>query len=202
MSTITNISNNIIVDFPIAGQDNDSQGFRDNYNLIQESFTSAANEITDLQGKALLVSPLVGTTTTNNNFAGGVIKNLVLQGERTQAVDNTLSPVGGNVTVDYSAGTYQKFALSSATHFSISWPANSVGLLNQLTLELSNGGTLTNVSATFVPPNGGSVRVDSSFGLTLPVTISQAAPSVTIYEIHTTDGGYTSYLRFVGGPYT
>jgi hypothetical protein len=201
MSTITNTSNLINIAFPIAGQDNDSSGFRDNYNLIQESFTSAANEVSDLQSKALLITPLVGTTSTNNDFAGATVKNVVLQGQGIQAVNNTLNAVGGNVNIDYSQGSYQKFSISSATHFTISWPANSVGILNELSLELSNGSTQSSVSVTFNPPTGGSIRVDSSIGLTLPLTITQAAPAVNIYEIHTTDGGYTSYLRFVGGPY-
>jgi hypothetical protein len=201
MSTITNSSNLINIAYPIAGQDNDSQGFRDNFNNIQSGFQIASNEIADLQGKALLISPLIGTTATNNNYNYGVLENVVLQGEGVQSVNNTLTPVGGHVTIDYTKGSYQKYALSSATIFLISWPNNSLNVLNQMTLELSNASTQSSVSATFTPPNGGSVKVDSSYGLTLPLTISQAAPSVVIYEIHTTDGGFTSYLRFVGGPY-
>ena len=31
--------------FPIAGQDNDSQGFRNNFNTIKNNFTAAKSEI-------------------------------------------------------------------------------------------------------------------------------------------------------------
>ena len=46
--------NNISVTFPIAGQDNDSQGFRDNFNNIKTNITYAKSEIEDLQNKVVL----------------------------------------------------------------------------------------------------------------------------------------------------
>jgi hypothetical protein len=202
MSTITNTSNLINIAYPIAGQDNDSQGFRDNFNNINESFITASEEITDLQSKALLVTPLIGTTSTNNDFAGAVVKNIVLQGERVQTVNYLLTPVGGVVTIDPTAGTYQKYSVSSATSFVVSWPKNSLNILNKLTLELSKDSTLTNVTVTFVPPQGGAIKTDSNVGLSLPLNITQAAPAISLYEIFTTDGGFTSYLRYLGGPFT
>ena len=44
--------------FPVAGQDNDSQGFRNNFNTIKNNFTAAKNEIEDLQ---------TNTANTNRN---------------------------------------------------------------------------------------------------------------------------------------
>ena len=202
MSTITNTSNLINIAYPIAGQDNDSQGFRDNFNNINESFITAAEEISDLQSKALLITPLVGTTSTNNDFAGAVVKNVVLQGERVQTINHLLNPVGGVVTIDPTASTYQKYSVSSATSFVVSWPTNSLNILNKLTLELSKDSTLTNVTVTFVPPQGGSIKTDSNVGLSLPLNITQASPAISLYEIFTTDGGFTSYLRYLGGPFT
>jgi hypothetical protein len=40
---------NIDVTYPIAGQDNDTQGFRDNFTNIKNNFTVTRNEISDLQ---------------------------------------------------------------------------------------------------------------------------------------------------------
>ena len=42
--------NDIDGTYPIAGQDNNSQGFRDNFTNTKTNFQYAANEITDLQG--------------------------------------------------------------------------------------------------------------------------------------------------------
>lgn len=41
--------NNINITYPIAGQDNDTQGFRDNFRNIKTNFNTAKLEITDLQ---------------------------------------------------------------------------------------------------------------------------------------------------------
>jgi hypothetical protein len=44
-STITNLINTIDTGFPVAGQDNDSQGFRNNFNIIQQSLLATQGEI-------------------------------------------------------------------------------------------------------------------------------------------------------------
>jgi len=64
---------NIDGTFPVAGQDNSSQGFRDNFTNIKNNFTYAQNELTDLQNKAIVGSALTGQT-INNDMAGTQIK--------------------------------------------------------------------------------------------------------------------------------
>ena len=46
--------NNIDGTYPIAGQDNDSQGFRDNFTNNKTNFGYAAEKIYDMQSKSLL----------------------------------------------------------------------------------------------------------------------------------------------------
>ena len=41
--------NNVDGTYPVAGQDNDSQGFRDNFTNIRNNLTFAKAEIEDLQ---------------------------------------------------------------------------------------------------------------------------------------------------------
>ena len=48
MSSQINI-NSINVAYPVAGQDNDSQGFRDNFRSIAVALSTASSEITSLQ---------------------------------------------------------------------------------------------------------------------------------------------------------
>ena len=48
--------NNIDGTYPIAGQDNNSQGFRDNFTNTKTNFEFAAEEITELQNKAIFNS--------------------------------------------------------------------------------------------------------------------------------------------------
>jgi len=48
-STITNLINTINVAFPVAGQDNDSEGFRTNFNIIRQSLLATDSEVETLQ---------------------------------------------------------------------------------------------------------------------------------------------------------
>ena len=47
-------ANNIDGTYPVAGQDNNSQGFRDNFTNTKTNFQYAADEINDLQSKVIL----------------------------------------------------------------------------------------------------------------------------------------------------
>ena len=66
-STVTNFSNQINVNFPVAGEDNDSQGFRSNFSRIQNAFTSAAKELTELQTNSVSLD-------AQNDFSNNVIR--------------------------------------------------------------------------------------------------------------------------------
>src|SRR5210317_377414 len=95
--------NNIDTTYPIAGQDNDSQGFRDNFTNIKTNFEAAESEIDDLQAKVLLKSALTGGT-LDNDLDGELMKNAKIQGYRATKVDQ--SSTSGTITLDYSAGHY------------------------------------------------------------------------------------------------
>ena len=96
--------NNIDGAYPVAGQDNNSQGFRDNFTNTKTNFQYAADEITDLQNKAVLKSALSGTT-LNNNMNGSILSNATVQDiAQTRVALGTLS---GSVTVNYASGSYQ-----------------------------------------------------------------------------------------------
>lgn len=56
--------NNIDITYPIAGQDNDTQGFRDNFRNIKNNLNTARAEITDLQAN-VAKSPQVTYITGN-----------------------------------------------------------------------------------------------------------------------------------------
>ena len=93
--------NNIDGAYPVAGQDNNSQGFRDNFTNTKTNFEYAASEITDLQSKAVLKAALTGTT-LNNDMGGSLLSNAQLQDMSETRV--ALGTVSGSQTIDYSAG--------------------------------------------------------------------------------------------------
>jgi hypothetical protein len=97
--------NNIDTAYPIAGQDNDSQGFRDNFTNIKTNFEFAEQEIDDLQSKVLLKSALTGTT-LDNDMAGAALVAPTMRGVRYTRIAPTAT--SGNVTIDFSAGSYYR----------------------------------------------------------------------------------------------
>ena len=60
--------------YPVAGQDNDSQGFRDNFTNLKTALDTAKTEISDLEAKAVLKSALSGESLSNDG-AGAVIED-------------------------------------------------------------------------------------------------------------------------------
>ena len=47
-------TNGINVNYPVPGQNNSSQGFRDNFAAIRTNINTASTEITDLQAKVVV----------------------------------------------------------------------------------------------------------------------------------------------------
>lgn len=112
--------NTIDATYPVAGQDNDSQGFRDNFTNIKTNFTVAASEMSDLQSKVILKSPLNGSTTISNDFAGQQIINAELVAATLNWVDLGTVADGSTVTVDYSQGHYQTVIANGSLSISFS----------------------------------------------------------------------------------
>jgi|APSaa5957512493_1039668.scaffolds.fasta_scaffold25786_2 hypothetical protein len=102
---------NIDVAYPIAGQDNDSQGFRDNFFNTKSNFTFSKAEIENLQDNVVLKSALTGSTPVNNDMSGETIKSATMLDVRETKVTNATS--AGTVTIDIQAGTYHVIPTST-----------------------------------------------------------------------------------------
>ena len=98
------VTGNIDGTYPKAGQDNSSQGFRDNFSAIKTNFTEAKTEIEALQNnKANLDS--------TNNFNGNLVSNAVLKDNgETIFAHGTVS--GGSVTLNHENGHYQTLTIT------------------------------------------------------------------------------------------
>jgi hypothetical protein len=95
--------NNIDIEYPIAGQDNNTQGFRTNFTNIKNNFQAAETEINDLQNKVLLKSSLTGGT-LNNDLSGSLIYNGQIQDFALTRV--ALGTVSGVATINYASAHY------------------------------------------------------------------------------------------------
>lgn len=145
--------NNIDGTYPVAGQDNNSQGFRDNFTNTRTNFQYAADEITDLQNNAILKSALAGTT-LDNNMLGSLIYNGVIADFAATRV--ALGTVSGSQTIDYSLGHYQTLTAGNSVSLSFANfpPAGQAGFVRVQITVSNTAYTLTLPAAVSVGTTG------------------------------------------------
>jgi hypothetical protein len=189
--------NNIDGTYPIAGQDNNSQGFRDNFTNTKLNFTFAATEITALQDNAILKSPLTAGGTVDNNMGGTLIYDAVIQDFSATRVD--LGTVSGTCTVNYASGHYQTVVINSGitVAFTNNWPpAGSQGYLI-LAVSATAGNTMTLPAAVGTGDSVASIR--GIQGISGQV-ITFKETGTYEFQFHTYDGGSTIYLSELSRP--
>jgi hypothetical protein len=110
----------IDADYPIAGTNNSSQGFRDNFFTIKNNLNYARTELDDLQAKAILKSALNGQE-LNNDMSETVLANAALRS--TSQVINDIGGVAGPVQIDFSVANYYLLStLGSVSLTFTDWP--------------------------------------------------------------------------------
>jgi hypothetical protein len=112
---MTSLINPVSIDatYPIAGQDNDTQGFRTNYVAIKTNFTQAAIEITNLQANVYANANVSAylTTTTNGNISIGnlTINNVIQLANLSQTQISTINPSNGMMVYNNTYGNIQAY---------------------------------------------------------------------------------------------
>lgn len=182
--------NNIDGAYPVAGQDNNSQGFRTNFTNTSTNFQFARDEITDLQNNAVLKSALVGTT-LNNNMQGSILSNAQLQQISETVV--ALGTVSGTVTVNYALGSYQTLTTNGAVSLAFS-NFSAAGTASTVVVQV----TVASVAHTLQIPTAVSVNTQGIQGLnTSTNTMEFAATGVYSFTFTTSNGGSTISLAQV-----
>ncbi len=188
--------NNIDGQYPVAGQDNNSQGFRTNFTNTKTNFQYAADEITELQNKAIFKSAITGTS-LNNNMGNALMSNVQLAGQTT-----TVVPLGsinnGTANIVFSAGSYQTVTTTGNVSLNFSgWPTS--GLYAAARLQV----TTTAANATIVVPSSISSNTNASY-TSLQYIIGRSASSNVItvantgtyvFEFSTADGGANVFIQ-------
>jgi hypothetical protein len=174
--------NNIDGSYPVAGQDNNSQGFRDNFTNIKVNFQDAAAEITDLQNKAVLKAALIGGVLDNN------MNDALLYAARIQdfsATKVTVAATSGAIAINYASGHYQAISTSGSITLSFTnFPAN--GSYGYVKLQIN----ITNVAHTVTLPGAVTLGVTGLQGYSAG-TITFGATGTYEFGFGTYDGGTT-----------
>jgi hypothetical protein len=187
------VTTNIDVGFPVAGQDNDSQGFRDNFNITNTNFVHIKAEIEDLQNKAVLKANLTNSTLNNDmSTVGTTLDNVKLTAFRETYFNN--GTISGAQTIDFSKGNYQYIQTANplALYFT-GWPATNL-TSSKLVLRvnvISTAHTVT-LPATCTLGFPGELAGANGLVITYPQTGDY------YYEFTTDDGGVNIFVRELG----
>lgn len=184
-------ANNIDGTYPVAGVDNDSQGFRTNFLNIKNNFAYAKSELEDLQSKAILKASLTGTT-LNNDFSGAVISGAEIKNFSETEVD--LGTASGNIVLDHSKGHYHSIISNGSISVAFSNAATS-GKVSRWRLRL----VLTSAAHTLTLPASVSLGTSTIEGYSSN-TITFASAGTYIFEFITDDQGTTIHAQDLTRP--
>jgi hypothetical protein len=177
--------------FPVAGQDNDTQVFRDNFDTIKTSFQTAKDEITDLQDN-------VARTDLDNDFNFKLVQRAVFQNNYDRKWDGGV--ITAPLTVDYENGNYQiyRFGASTTIEF-LNFPDDDFDPEGngKVTLELYGDGTARTL--TFITSGGTVLKKNSTFPAPFVVTSAEGAAGAgnpLIVEVwrHKSDRIFLNYM--------
>jgi hypothetical protein len=187
--------NNIDGTYPVAGQDNNSQGFRDNFTNIKSNFQYAEDEINDLQSKVILKAALSGSVLDNDMLGSLVYNGTIADFGATRVALNNVS---GSQAINYALGHFQ--TLSTANSVSLSFtnfpPAGIAGVVS---VEVD----VTNVAHTLTLPAAVSVNNAGIQGInTSTNVITFAATGKYTFQFVTSDSGATITVNQVNNALT
>ncbi len=176
--------------FPVAGQDNDTQTFRDNFDTIKTNFSTAKTEITDLQDN-------VARTDGDNDFLYNVVGSVTLQDAYLRKKDYGVAIVAGTQDVSFKQAMYHVIKLGADTSLSFSeFPTGAVdltglGQIGKATLELYGDGTTRTITFT---TSGATVIKKINFPVgTLTVTSATNPVIIEVWQ-HSATVIFMNYL--------
>tara|TARA_Y100000593_G_C4110016_1_gene237476 strand:+ start:99 stop:557 length:459 start_codon:yes stop_codon:yes gene_type:complete len=140
------VPGNIDGTFPVAGKDNSSQGFRDNFSATKTNFTNAKSEIESLQNNSV-------QTNQASNFNDNVISRAVLKDTAETVYGH--GTTGGVITLNHENGHYQTITSNAAITLGFNnFPATAT--VGRIILDItyaSTAHTITIPSAVKVADN-------------------------------------------------
>lgn len=170
--------------YPVAGQDNNSQGFRDNFTAIAAALAEAKNELAALQTNAVVVADLgFSTFTGTNNLQGTTLFNGLYN--QLNGLYYFAGTIPAAVNIDPNNGPVQKIILSgNATVAFTNW-ATTGACAVRLIIAGDQVGVWT---PTFTTTSGGVIQYDTYF----PSSFMIGGESVTSVSVTSAGTGYTS----------
>jgi hypothetical protein len=179
------VSTTIDESFPVAGVDNDSQGFRDNFSIIKQNFAYAKSEIEDLQGGVARVDGA-------NNFDGNEINDAVLVATPLKANTTYASGISSDQTLSWFSAPV--FVVRATDDITLTLRDFTPGEYCEMTVVLFGDGTERTVTFNSLglrKTDGNAEWSSTSIDVT-----SNSNP--TVIKAFTYNAGESLYFRYIG----
>lgn len=173
--------------FPIAGQDNDTQVFRDNFDSIKTALSTAKTEITTLENNA-------ARTDQDTDFGGNIVQNATFLNTIEKVNPAQLFEVSGvTYTLDFENGSYQIFTFASSefTFDFLNFPQTGETVA-KMTIEMYST-TSTNVLFSLSGSGASVIKKSAGFPGTLTVA-SDTNPIIIEIWRHSEGNFFMNYL--------
>jgi hypothetical protein len=187
------ISGTIDGAYPVAGVDNDTQGFRDNFTIIKTGLATAASEVTALQANTAKLN-------ASNDFLGTDVTNANLS-LNTEKYHNIGTVVSGQ-NISFLNGHYQSMSVNlgegtSTINFALAdWPNRDH--VAKITVQMFGNDTAKNV--TFTVDGGGTLKYNDTYprtGSAATVVLDSSTDPIVI-DFWTYNQGTTVYAEYRG----
>jgi len=187
------ISGTIDGAYPVAGVDNDTQGFRDNFTIIKTGLATAASEVTALQANTAKLNEsndFNGTDITDANFS-----------LNTEKYHNIGTVINGQ-NISFLNGHYQSMSVNlgeetSTINFALAdWPERDH--VAKMTVQIFGNDTAKTV--TFSVEGGGNIKYNSTYPRVAGVASAtvDSSEDPIIIDFWTYNQGTTVYAEYRG----
>lgn len=181
------ISTTIDETFPVAGQDNDSQGFRDNFAIIKDNFAYAKSEIETLQNDT-------AKTNADNSFDNNTLSVVNLE-QHTETAYDAISGISASTDISFTQGHH--FVITAQNDITLTltdWP--DTDQYAEMRFQIKGDGASTR-TITFA----GSVNIYTDGNgewSGAAITTGIVTTEHKVVKAWTTDGGASLYLEYIG----
>lgn len=192
------ISDTINENFPIAGVDNDSQGFRTNFNVIKTALSVANSEITDLQNNVV-------RNDQDNDLSNIYLENFTVRNMQEAVITGptNLSTNFWDVSGENSGSYWTAQSNGNENIVLRSWPVSGSNVkMYKIRIALRSSGAADVITFS---ASGGTVWRDDSTKFTAGssngtqrITLNASQNIHTVIDAWTIDGGTNVYLNYIG----
>jgi len=175
--------------YPVAGQDNNSQGFRGNFSAIKTSIQLAETAVTTLETNTAKLN-------ATNDFLGNAINNATYN--RLYGATYTLSNISSPQDISLNNGPLQYITFAGNTTVTFkNWPATGKYALIRVHL-ISDGNAARN--ATLATEAGGTITYETATAalLTNGAFVLAQNQKHRVLEVWTYNGGAKIFVRSMG----